>query len=100
MAGLPSVLGNHRSRHAIYVQSARKGQAHTCDGIAKGDPDQRIASRLVVEVRAGIRRANNTHRNLQRAVQVGVRLARWLLMADDIFTNGDELGVPLKRPPK
>jgi hypothetical protein len=64
MAGLPIVLGNHRSPHATYVQSARKGQAHTCDGIAQGDPDQCIASRLVVEVRAGIRRANNTHRNL------------------------------------
>jgi hypothetical protein len=71
MAGLPIVLGNHPSAHATDVQSARKGQARTCDGIAQGDPDQRIASRLVVEVRAGIRRANDTHRNLQRAVQVG-----------------------------
>jgi hypothetical protein len=71
MAGLPIVLGNHRSPRATYVQSGRKGQAHTCDGIAQGDPDQRIASRLVVEVRGGFRRANNTHRNLQRAVQVG-----------------------------
>ena len=51
--------------------SARNGQVHTSDGIAQGDPDQRIASRLVVEVRAGVRRANNTHRNQQRAVQVG-----------------------------
>ena len=44
---------------------------HTSGGIAQGDPDQRIASRLIVEVRAGVRRADDTHRNLQRAVQVG-----------------------------
>jgi hypothetical protein len=51
--------------------SAWKGQAHTSDGIAQGDPDQPIDSRLVVKVRAGIRRANNAHRNLHRVVQVG-----------------------------
>ena len=51
--------------------SARNGQVHISDGIAQGDPGQRIASRLVVENRAGVRRANNTHRNLQRAVQIG-----------------------------
>jgi hypothetical protein len=82
-AGLPIVLGNHRSPHATYVQSARKGQGHTCDGIAQGDPDPRIASRLVVEVRAGIRRANNIYRNLQRAVQVGPAIGVRLLMAVD-----------------
>ena len=53
------------------------------DGIAQGDPDQPIDSRLVVEVRAGIRRANNAHRNLQRAVQVGRAIGVRLLIADD-----------------
>ena len=71
MTGLPIVLGNHRSPHATYIQAPGNGQVHTSDGIAQGDPDQRIASRLVVEVRAGVWRANNTHRNLQRAVQIG-----------------------------
>jgi hypothetical protein len=71
MTGLPIVLGNHRSPHATYIQSPGMGKVHTSDGIAQGDPDQRLASRLVVEVRAGIRRSNNTHRNLQRAVPVG-----------------------------
>ena len=66
----------HRARQSPLApcdlcSSARKGQAPTSDGIAQGDPDQPIDSRLVVEVRAGIRRANDTHRNLQRAVQVG-----------------------------
>ena len=50
---------------------ARNGQVHSSDGIAQGDPDQPVASQLVVEVRAGVWRANNAHGNQQRAVQVG-----------------------------
>ena len=71
MTGLPIVLGDHRSPHATYIQALRKGRVRISDGIAQGDPGQRLASQLVVEVRAGVRRSNNTHRNLQRAVQAG-----------------------------
>jgi hypothetical protein len=70
MTGLPSARQSALASCDLY-SSARKGQVHTNDGIAQGDPGQPAASRLVVEVRAGIRRANNPHRNLQRAVQLG-----------------------------
>ena len=53
---------------------ARNGQVHTGDGIAQGDPGQPVASRLVVEVRPGVWRSNDTHRSQQRAVQVGCAL--------------------------
>jgi CRP-like cAMP-binding protein len=56
---------------------------HTSDGIAQGDPDQRIASRLVIEVRAGVRR-KTTHTAVCNAQsRLDMRLARWLLMAHD-----------------
>jgi CRP-like cAMP-binding protein len=80
MTGLPIVLGKHRSPHATYVQAPGKGQCIASTEFAQGDPDQRLASRLLAEVRAGIRRANHTHRNLQRAVQV--RRAIGALAAD------------------
>jgi hypothetical protein len=50
---------------------ARNGQVHTGDGIAQGDPGQPVASRLVVEVRPGLWRSNNTHRSQQCAIQTG-----------------------------
>ena len=66
MTGLPIVLGNHRSPHATYIQSPGMGKCIAATELRKAT--QRITSRLVIEVRAGVRRANNTHRNLQRAV--------------------------------
>jgi hypothetical protein len=41
-------------------------EVHIGDGIAQGGPGQPLASRLVVEVRAGICRSNNTHRSQRR----------------------------------
>ena len=71
MTGLPIVLGNHRSPHATYIQVARKGPLHSRERVAPGDAGEPVPSRLPVEVRSGVRRANNPHRDLQRAVQNG-----------------------------
>ena len=62
MTGLPIVLGNHRSPHASYVQAPGKGKRIPATELHKATQTQPIDSRLVVEVRAGIRRANNAHR--------------------------------------
>ena len=69
MTGLPIVLGNHRSPHATYIQAPGMGQCIPASGVAPGDTGERVSSRLAVEVRSGVRRANNPHRDLQRAIQ-------------------------------
>ena len=76
MTGLPIVLGNHRSPMRP-IFKCREGASAYPRRIAQGDPDQRIAPRLVVEVRAGVWRANNTHRNLQRTVPIRAQHARF-----------------------
>jgi hypothetical protein len=69
MTGLPVVLGNHRSPHSTYIQAAREGKCIPSKELRNAQ--QPVAPRLLVEVRAGVRRADLSHRNLQRAVQVG-----------------------------
>ena len=69
MTGLPIVLGNHRSPHCHLYPGAREGSVHASRRIAQGDSDERVPSRLPVEIRSGVQRANNPHRDLQRAIQ-------------------------------
>ena len=64
-AGQPSLAACH-----IYP-GGRQGSLHSRDRIAPRDTGERVPSRLPVEVRSGIRRANNAHRDLQRSVQNG-----------------------------
>ena len=71
MTGLPIVLGNHRSPHATYIQAPGRGKCISATELRKATESQPNASQLVPEVRAGFRRANDAHRSLQRAVQVG-----------------------------
>ena len=49
----------------------RNRQVHVRRVVARRVPGQRITSRLVVEIRAGVRGANDEHRDLQRTVQTG-----------------------------
>jgi hypothetical protein len=83
MAGSPIVLGNHRSPHPTYVQSARKGkripatELHeaTQTGVSLRDSLLKFAQLLGVQT---------THTAICNAQsRLDVRLARWRLMADD-----------------
>ena len=69
MTGLPIVLGNHRSPHSTYIQAPGKGQSIPAAELRRATSDERVPSRLPVEIRSGVQRANNPHRDLQRAIQ-------------------------------
>ena len=69
MTGLPIVLGNHRSPHSTYIQAPGKGQSIPAAELRRATKDERVPSRLPFEIRSGVQRANNPHRDLQRAIQ-------------------------------
>ena len=71
MTGLPIVFGNHRSPHATYIQAPGTGKCMPATELRKAIQTSPSLRELVVEVRAGVRGANNAHRSQQRAVQVG-----------------------------
>ena len=54
MTGLPIVLGNHRSPHATYIQAPGNGHCIPAAELRQGDADERVPSRLPVEVRSGV----------------------------------------------
>jgi CRP-like cAMP-binding protein len=66
MTGLPIVFGNHRSPHATYMQAAGSGKRISSTDLRKAT---RTSQSLAVEVRAGVRSADDSNSNLQRAVQ-------------------------------
>ena len=63
MTGLPIVFGNHRSPHATYIQAPGTGKCIAATELRKATRASLSLRELVVEVRAGIRRANNAHRS-------------------------------------
>jgi hypothetical protein len=69
MTGLPIVLGNHRSPHATYVQAPGKGACIPAAELSKAIRTSVSLRDSLLKFRAGVRRANNPHRHLQRAVQ-------------------------------
>jgi hypothetical protein len=83
MTGLPVILGDHRSPHATYIQAAETGKCMPATETAQCVPKQRLAPRLIVEVRASVRGANNDTAICNARFKLDVRLARWLLMAHD-----------------
>ena len=71
MTGLPIVLGDNRSPHATYIQAPGTGQCIAASELRRATQASPSLRELVVEVRAGVRRANNTYGDLQCAVQTG-----------------------------
>ncbi|HEX4410786.1 MAG TPA: Crp/Fnr family transcriptional regulator [Xanthobacteraceae bacterium] len=83
MTGTPVVLGNHRSPHATYVQSAGSGQRIT-------SIELRNAMRVSPSLRDSLLKyvqafgVQTTHAAICNAhSRIDQRLARWLLMAHD-----------------
>ena len=83
MTGLPIVLGNHRSPHAVYIQASGRGHC-----IAASELRQAIKASgslrdfLLKFVQAfGVQTAHTAICNARS--KMDVRLARWLLMAQD-----------------
>ena len=71
MTGLPVVLGNHRSPNATYMQMSGTGKCMSAAALRDAFRVSGSLRELVVEVRAGVRGANDEHRDLQRTVQTG-----------------------------
>ena len=71
MTGLPIVLGNHRSPHATYIQAPGKGHSIPASELRQAMQTSGSLRELPPEVCSGVRRANNPHCDLQRAIQNG-----------------------------
>lgn len=83
MTGLPIVLGNHRSPHSTYIQAPGKGQSMPA-------AELRRATQTSVSLRNSLLKfvqafsVQTTHTAICNAQsKIDVRLARWLLMAQD-----------------
>jgi CRP-like cAMP-binding protein len=83
MTGLPIVLGNHRSPHATYIQSAGMGQRILATELRQAtQASVSLRDSLLKFVQAfGVQTAHTAISNAQS--KLDVRLARWLLMAHD-----------------
>jgi CRP-like cAMP-binding protein len=83
MTGLPIVLGNHRSPHATYIQVAGKGTCIPATELRKATQTSvSLRDSLLKFVQAfGVQTAHTAICNAQS--RLDVRLARWLLMAQD-----------------
>jgi CRP-like cAMP-binding protein len=83
MTGLPIVLGNHRSPHATYIQSAGMGQRILATELRRAtQASVSLRDSLLKFVQAfGVQTAHTAISNAQS--KLDVRLARWLLMAHD-----------------
>ena len=83
MTGLPIVLGNHRSPHAVYIQSPGKGHCILAGELRQAiQASGSLRNSLLKFVQAfGVQ---TTHTAISNArSRMDVRLARWLLMAQD-----------------
>jgi CRP-like cAMP-binding protein len=83
MTGLPIVLGNHRSPHAIYVQAPGTGKCIPATELRKAtQTSPSLRDSLLKFVQAfGVQTTHTAVSNAQS--RLDVRLARWLLMAHD-----------------
>jgi CRP-like cAMP-binding protein len=83
MTGLPIVLGNHRSPHATYIQAAGKGRYIPAIDLRQAiQASVSLRDSLLKFVQAfGVQTAHTAICNAQSKIEV--RLARWLLMAQD-----------------
>jgi CRP-like cAMP-binding protein len=92
MTGLPIVLGNHRSPHATYIQSAGKGLCIRSTELRKAtQTSQSLRDSFLKYVQAfGVQTSHTAISNAQSGLDI--RLARWLLMAHDRIGD-DELSL-------
>ena len=83
MTGLPIVLGNHRSPHATYIQAAGMGHCLPAKDLRQAiQASLSLRDCLLKFVQAfGVQTTHTAVCNAQS--KIDVRLARWLLMAQD-----------------
>ena len=83
MTGLPIVLGNHRSPHAIYIQAAGKGHCIPAGELRRAiQASASLRNSLLKFVQAfGVQTTHTAMCNARS--RMDERLARWLLMAQD-----------------
>ena len=83
MTGLPIVLGNHRSPHAIYVQAPGKGHSIPASELRQAMQESvSLRDSLLKFVQAfGVQTTHTAICNARS--RMDERLARWLLMAQD-----------------
>ena len=90
MTGLPIVLGNHRSPHATYIQAPGKGHCIPASELRQAmQASVSLRDSLLKFVQAfGVQTTHTAICNARSKMEV--RLARWLLMAQDRI-QGDTL---------
>jgi CRP-like cAMP-binding protein len=83
MTGLPIVLGNHRSPHATYIQLPGQGKSMPAEELRRATQTSvSLRDSLLKFVQAfGVQTTHTAICNVQ--TRLDVRLARWLLMAQD-----------------
>ena len=83
MTGLPIVLGNHRSPHATYMQASGKGHSIPASELRQAiQASVSLRDSLLKFVQAfGVQTTHTAICNARS--KLDVRLARWLLMAQD-----------------
>jgi CRP-like cAMP-binding protein len=83
MTGLPIVLGNHRSPHSTYIQAAGTGKCIPSTALRDATRTSlSLRDSLLKYVQAfGVQTSHTAVSNAQ--ARMDVRLARWLLMAQD-----------------
>jgi CRP-like cAMP-binding protein len=83
MTGLPIVLGNHRSPHATYIQAPGKGTCIPATQLRKATQTS-LSLRDALLKFVQVFNVQTTHTAIANAQsRMDVRLARWLLMAQD-----------------
>jgi CRP-like cAMP-binding protein len=92
MTGLPILLGNHRSPHSTYMQSAGRGQRITAVKLRRAmQASASLQGFLLKYVQAFMTQTAQTAIANART-KLDQRLARWLLMAHDRL-DGDRLPI-------
>jgi CRP-like cAMP-binding protein len=83
MTGLPVVLGDHRSPHATYIQAPGEGHCIPTNELRQAiEASASLRDSLLKFVQAfGVQTAHTAICNARS--KIDVRLARWLLMAQD-----------------
>jgi CRP-like cAMP-binding protein len=87
MTGLPIVLGDHRSPHAIYVRAPGKGLRIPASALRQAiQASMSLRDSLLRFVQAfGVQTTDTAICNAQ--CKIDVRVARWLLMAQDRISD-------------